>query len=329
MRKVFGVALALVLMASTGARATVPKEFTVQGVLRNSMGQLQTMTVTVTATLFSAQTGGTAYGSPYTQGNVMAQDGLFSVVFAAPSVLTDLSGATEVWLEVNVDGEVYPRQKVTPEIYAAMCATADDASKLGGVAASSYLTQSAGDTRYLAIAATAADAAKLGGVAASAYITTATADGRYLGITATAADASALGGSAPGSYQLRVSGTCSGNSYIQTVNAAGTVVCGTAPGGTVTSVSANAPLSSSGGATPVISLTGTVGTGNGGNRFGGVFARTGSGAFGCPGSGTSCTWPNPLAGNNCACPAGFNQAALDQTYDGNANVTLCAYQCYQ
>src|SRR2546422_753233 len=51
-------------------------------------------------------------------------------------------------------------------------------------------------------------------------------------------------------FQERVTGTCAGSSAIRQINADGTVVCEA----NVTSVTASAPLVSSGGATPNISL---------------------------------------------------------------------------
>jgi hypothetical protein len=65
---------------------------------------------------------------------VMAQNGLFSLVVDVPPALaTGLAGAAGLWLELTADGEVFPRQAITPEIYALMCATADRASSLIGV----------------------------------------------------------------------------------------------------------------------------------------------------------------------------------------------------
>lgn len=54
--------------------------------------------------------------------------------------------------------------------------------------------------------------------------------------------------------QSRVTGTCAGNSFVIGVNPSGTVNCGSGNGGTVTSVTATSPLTSTGGAAPVIAL---------------------------------------------------------------------------
>jgi hypothetical protein len=63
--------------------------------------------------------------------------------------------------------------------------------------------------------------------------------------------------------QARVSGTCAAGNSIRVIAADGTVTCEADDGG-VTAVTATAPLASSGGATPDISLSGTVAIGNGG-----------------------------------------------------------------
>src|SRR2546430_2162294 len=57
-----------------------------------------------------------------------------------------------------------------------------------------------------------------------------------------------------GQVQLRVTGTCTPDSAIQAVSADGAVTCQSVGRGTVTAVTASAPLVSSGGTTPNISL---------------------------------------------------------------------------
>ncbi len=84
--------------------------------------------------------------------------------------------------------------------------------------------------------------------------------------------------------QRRVSGTCPAGSSIRTIAADGTVTCETDDvGGGVTAVTASAPLSSSGGATPNIGLAGAVPVANGGTGqtslpANGVLYGQGSGA---------------------------------------------------
>lgn len=97
--------------------------------------------------------------------------------------------------------------------------------------------------------------------------------------------------------------------------------------GTVTDVTASAPLSSSGGTTPVISLTGQVPVGNGGNRFGGEWASYYAGQLACSQQTTStCYLKNPLTGN-CSCPTGYSAAPVSENYISTAGLTNCTWLC--
>ena len=60
--------------------------------------------------------------------------------------------------------------------------------------------------------------------------------------------------------QSRVSSTCSGGQAIAQINADGTVVCSTASAGGVTAVTASAPLTSSGGASPNLAMPAATGS---------------------------------------------------------------------
>jgi hypothetical protein len=85
------------------------------------------------------QSGGTQYGSDYVLGSMVpVVNGLFTATVPAPTIITDLSGASAVWIELEINSEKYPRQLITPEIYSLTCAEADDAASLGGTAAASY-----------------------------------------------------------------------------------------------------------------------------------------------------------------------------------------------
>jgi hypothetical protein len=125
--------LVLLLLAGSAARATVPSRFAVQGVLRNSTGQLQSMMVNVTTSLFDAQTSGNRLAGPFGPTAVMAQNGLFTLTIQDPNLQTELAPASQVWLEVTVGGDIFPRQLVTPQFFALLCGTADVAMSLPGV----------------------------------------------------------------------------------------------------------------------------------------------------------------------------------------------------
>lgn len=138
MRTTLLAAALFVLAAPSMARATVPQSFSVQGVLRDSSGKLQTMSVTVQTNFFDAQTAGNLLNpTPYLANNVMAVNGLFTVTFSDAMVSANLAKTTtgQLWIEVTVGNDTYPRQQVTPGIWALMCASADHATEADDAAA--------------------------------------------------------------------------------------------------------------------------------------------------------------------------------------------------
>ena len=67
-----GLLVAPVLASSLiagDARATAPSAFTVQGVLRNNAGALQSLAISVTVALYSAQSGGTPFATVPSSGS--------------------------------------------------------------------------------------------------------------------------------------------------------------------------------------------------------------------------------------------------------------------
>jgi hypothetical protein len=124
--KIFWLALlALVIVAPAPARAKVPSQFAVQGVLRDGAGKLQSTMVNVTVTLWDAQTGGNKLAGPYGPFAVMATNGLFSVPIQDAMLQPELGGAAQVWVEVIVGNDTFARQLVTPQMFALMCGSAD------------------------------------------------------------------------------------------------------------------------------------------------------------------------------------------------------------
>lgn len=113
------------------ARATVPNTFSVQGVLRDSTGKLQSMMVNVTVNLWDAQTAGNQLAGPYQQ-SVMATNGLFTMAITDNAILTKLASPPPppggVWLELIVGNDTFPRQLVTPGMYSLMSGNADHAA---------------------------------------------------------------------------------------------------------------------------------------------------------------------------------------------------------
>jgi hypothetical protein len=127
MWRMFGI-----LLLASNAFASVPSAFSVQGVLRDNAGQLQSMQVSVSVSLFDAQTNGNKIGGPYTSSTVMATNGLFTFPITDANLTTELASASQVWLEVTVGSDVFARQLVNPQLFAVSCGTADVANSYGG-----------------------------------------------------------------------------------------------------------------------------------------------------------------------------------------------------
>jgi endosialidase-like protein len=121
------LALSLATLALPGAaHANVPTRFTVQGVLRDNTGVLQTTMVTFVVKIWQSQNSMAASDllftySPAPPNNVvMAQNGLFTIaVTLAPADVSAIAASlanasvTSLWLEVTANGFVYSRQPLT------------------------------------------------------------------------------------------------------------------------------------------------------------------------------------------------------------------------
>jgi hypothetical protein len=117
------------LLARANAHAAVPSSFSVQGVLRNSSGSLQSLLVNVTINLYAAQSGGSPLATPINQYPVMAQSGLFTVTVPVDANLQKvLSSSGQMWLELVVGSDVFPRQLLNANVYALYAQAADSMS---------------------------------------------------------------------------------------------------------------------------------------------------------------------------------------------------------
>jgi len=115
--------LLLLLGAGSPAYANPPPTITLQGVLRDNLGQLQSMVITVQVSFYSAQTGGTLLASVTTP-NVPAENGVFSVNITDATFMLDLGQSTEVWTEIYIPGVgTFPRQQVTSTLFALQAAS--------------------------------------------------------------------------------------------------------------------------------------------------------------------------------------------------------------
>jgi hypothetical protein len=209
----------LALIAARPARASVPSSFTVQGVLRDSTGKLQSMPVQVAVNLYGAQSGSAPLAS-YAPAMVTASNGLFTLTITDASLVTEVSSASGVWLELitcppaatscdssTPGSDTFARQPVTSELFALMCGHADDAAALGGQPASAYLTTSAAGSTYATQASLASYATQS---SLSSYLTTAQASSTY-----ETQSAAAAAFQPKGSYQAPLSTTAcpSGQAY--------------------------------------------------------------------------------------------------------------------
>src|SRR5690349_16948562 len=113
MRRIqLALALILIVVATDGARAAAPTMFSVQGVLRNNGGQLQSMVLNVSVSFFNVQTGGTALAT-YNNNMVQAQNGLFTFNITDAGIGAILQAQSQLWMEVTVASfGTFPRTQV-------------------------------------------------------------------------------------------------------------------------------------------------------------------------------------------------------------------------
>jgi hypothetical protein len=114
MKKGSTLAILGCLIMSAYVWAQAPNLVNYQGVLKDSGGNPLTGTYSITFSLYSVSSGGTALWTE-TQGSVSVSNGLFSVLLGSVTPLTpsEFSG-TDRWLGVTVGGdpEMTPRQRI-------------------------------------------------------------------------------------------------------------------------------------------------------------------------------------------------------------------------
>ena len=261
----FLVALALCWVAHLApAAAAVPHLLNYQGYLTNASGQPVTGTVAMVLRLYDAPAAATALYSE-TQATVGVNNGIYVVAIGSVTALT-LPFDVPYWLGVKVgaDPEMTPRQPLTASPYALRAAIAD------GVAAA-QITGVIGTTQI-----------------ADGAVTPAKLSANYAG-------SAGAGGAATTALALAANGTncLVAGQFATGVDAQGNAEgCAAPPGGTVTSVTASAPLASSGGTAPNISLTGSIpvasgGTGQATLPSNGILYGQGTGAVGTTGAGAA------------------------------------------
>jgi hypothetical protein len=291
-------ALTAVIIAAQ-ALAAPPPEFTVQGVLRDGSGALQSATVNVTVTLFDAVAAGTKLGGPYIVSSVPVVNGLFTVTVTDAALPGAVNAASGVWMELIVGNDTFPRQKVTTALYAASATFSGDSARLGGVAAGSFAQKTD----------TAPDSLKLGGVVASGYLTSAAAASTYLSQA-----------SATATYQRKLATPdCGVGKVIQAIAADGTVTCSTEATADGTSITASASNALS---------VAFAGTGAASTAARSDHTHTGSlscsqvtvaGAAGATAVSVGCTSGGVMTGGGCSSSTGF----ISKSYQYVCGSRLC------
>ncbi len=135
MRTIRNVGVCAMLVLGHFAWGAVPREFTVQGVLRDSTGKLQSMTTNAIVTLYDAETAGNLLAGPYTAMNVPVTNGLFTVRILDALLLSKIDGAAEVWTQVSIGSDNFPRTKMSAQPMALMCVASETAVNFTGALA--------------------------------------------------------------------------------------------------------------------------------------------------------------------------------------------------
>ncbi|MFC1496185.1 hypothetical protein ACFL52_02090 [Candidatus Margulisiibacteriota bacterium] len=121
-RRILFIILGLIIICS--AAGAVPQYINYQGILRDSNGDAQTGTFSMTFKIYAAETGGTAvYDSGAT--SVSVSNGLYNVQLGTVDS-TVFTGADR-WLEVTVAGDTLsPRLKINSVAYAITASNVED-----------------------------------------------------------------------------------------------------------------------------------------------------------------------------------------------------------
>jgi hypothetical protein len=111
------------------ARAAVPSSFSIQGVLRDGGGKLQSTPITVLLKIYDAEKEGNLLLPPIERTDLPALNGLFTITISDPQLTESLGKSTtgELWVQLTIGNDPFPRQALTPNLMALMCKVADSA----------------------------------------------------------------------------------------------------------------------------------------------------------------------------------------------------------
>lgn len=119
------------LAVPVASQAAVPPSFTVQGILRDGDGKLQSAVAHVTVSFYDASEAGNLVAGPYGPTEVSVDNGLFTVIIRAPELRQDIARAADgVWMEIVEGATLFPRQPISADLFALSSVSAETADAL-------------------------------------------------------------------------------------------------------------------------------------------------------------------------------------------------------
>ncbi|MEO0101858.1 MAG: hypothetical protein ABIK84_05595 [candidate division WOR-3 bacterium] len=132
------IALTIAIAFLFAIAIEVPGLINYQGKLTNAAGQPQQGTFNMVFSIYDTETGGSALWEE-TQTVTTDAQGLFNVLLGSVNPPVIIPEGPDCYLEITVEGTTLtPRQRIVSNGYSYYAQTAEDANKLGGIAAGNY-----------------------------------------------------------------------------------------------------------------------------------------------------------------------------------------------
>jgi hypothetical protein len=128
MKWTYGLAT-LIFLLGVDAAAAVPQSFSIQGVLRDGGGKLQSTPITVLLRIYDAEKDGNLLLPAIERTDLPALNGLFTITVSDPQLTESLGNSStgQLWIQLTIGNDTFPRQALTPNLMALMCNVADRA----------------------------------------------------------------------------------------------------------------------------------------------------------------------------------------------------------